>query len=599
METKARKPYDGASRKLLLAFDIGTTFSGISYSILDPGKIPQILPVTRYPSQGTAGSDSKIPTVIYYCKNGKLAAIGAETLKEGIEVEVEEEGWQIARWFKLHLRPKSAIVAGEEPVPPLPCGKTVVEVFTDFVFYMHNCAEKFITETHGAVVWASLSKDISYVLTHPNGWAGPQQTAMREAAIKAGLVPNTPEGRARVVFLTRLLSNGMSLAAAKEEEDEPPRKKTKLNKAAAAKGATQAKEGDGVLIVDAGGGTVDVTSYCRQPDGSYVEIAIPACYFQGSAYVTMRAKAWFTNFFKGSRFKDDVDALTHTFDAKTKPRFQKVDEKYHIPFASVRERDPALNVTAGRLRMEGSDIASFFKPSIDCIVNAVKEQSAAAHVPIRSVFMVGGFSASEWLFQQVKAQVEPLGIAVSIPDQHVNKAVASGAVSFFLDSMVSSRVSRAMYGLSIYQVYDSTNTDHVKRGHKVEVHSVTGKPCLFGFFRVILPKGVQVTTTAEFVKHFHRQEFNRADLDKYSSEILMYSGESQGSPWINDEPDMYPVVCTVEADLSKITATEEKNPKGETFYRIEYSIVLLFGLTELKAQVAGPASIIFADGGFA
>ncbi|KAF6748629.1 hypothetical protein DFP72DRAFT_1014981 [Ephemerocybe angulata] len=570
-----------------------------------------------YPSQGTAGSDSKIPTVIYYHKNGKLAAIGAETLKEGIEVEVEEEDWQIARWFKLHLRPKSAFVAGEEPVPPLPCGKTVVEVFTDFVFYMHNCAEKFITETHGAVVWASLSKDISYVLTHPNGWAGPQQTAMREAAIKAGLVPDTPEGRARVVFVTEgeaslhfCLSNGMSLAAAKEEEDEPPRKKTKLSKAAAAKtkGATQAKEGDGVLIVDAGGGTVDVTSYCRQPDGSYVEIAIPQCYFQGSAYVTMRAKAWFTNFFKGSRFKDDVDALTHTFDTKTKPRFQKFDEKYHIPFASVRERDPALNVTAGRLKMEGSDIASFFKPSIDCIVNAVKEQSAAAHVPIRSVFMVGGFSASEWLFQQVKAQVEPLGIAVSIPDQHVNKAVASGAVSFFLDSMVSSRVSRAMYGLSIYQEYDSTNPDHVKRGHDVKVHKARGIPILHDYFKVILPKGVQVTATEEFVDHFHREAMDRASLNIQSSQILMYAGESQISSWIQDEPDMYPVVCRIEADLSKITATEGKNSKGETFYRIDFSIVLLFGLTELRAQLAymedgvekrGPASIIFANGAFA
>lgn len=43
-----RQPYRGPSRKIVLAFDIGTTFSGVSYSILDPGEVPQIKGVTRY-----------------------------------------------------------------------------------------------------------------------------------------------------------------------------------------------------------------------------------------------------------------------------------------------------------------------------------------------------------------------------------------------------------------------------------------------------------------------------------------------------------------------------------------------------------------------
>jgi len=42
-----RPLYEGATRKLVLAFDVGTTYSGISYSILDPGYSPEILDVTR------------------------------------------------------------------------------------------------------------------------------------------------------------------------------------------------------------------------------------------------------------------------------------------------------------------------------------------------------------------------------------------------------------------------------------------------------------------------------------------------------------------------------------------------------------------------
>ncbi|KAF6748622.1 hypothetical protein DFP72DRAFT_971152 [Ephemerocybe angulata] len=614
MEDTPRKEYDGATRRLLLAFDIGTTFSGISYSILDPGKVPEIRPVTRYPSQEKAGGDSKIPTVIYYDKDGQPVAIGAETLKEGIEVDAEEEGWEVARWFKLHLRPKSAVVPGEEPVPPLPFNKTVVEVFTDFVTYLNSCAKKYITETHGAALYNSLSNDIIYVLTHPNGWAGPQQAAMRRAATLGKLVPDTPEGSARVIFVTEgeaslhfCLAKGMHLAGApeKEVEDGPPKKKVKLSKAAAAKAAKEeelkkAKEGNGILIVDAGGGTIDVTSYSQQPDGSYNEIAIPECYFQGSAYVTMRAKKWFTNLLKATRFEPDVDTLTQRFDRNTKHGFRKDDEPHHIQFASSREREPALRIRGGRLTMDGPDVASFFKPSVDCIVNAVKKQCASARVPIRAVFLVGGFSASEWLFSQVQAQIEPLGITVSIPDSHMNKAVSSGAVSFYLDSLVSSRVSRAMYGVAVRTAYDSTNPDHVKRGHKVVVSKISGEPSLYGFLDAILPKGVQVKSTEEFIQDYSVGAKDRADLNEKITIIFAYYGDSKGPHWIEDEPGKYPVVCRVKADTSKITPTEGKNPQGETIFYIDYSVVLLFGLTELKAQISyledGPASVIFDDG---
>ena len=43
----ARPVYTGYERSLVLAFDIGTTFSGISYVLLDRGQVPQINSVTR------------------------------------------------------------------------------------------------------------------------------------------------------------------------------------------------------------------------------------------------------------------------------------------------------------------------------------------------------------------------------------------------------------------------------------------------------------------------------------------------------------------------------------------------------------------------
>ena len=43
----ARARYSGPSRKLVVALDIGTTFSGAAYAFLDPGQVPQIQSVTR------------------------------------------------------------------------------------------------------------------------------------------------------------------------------------------------------------------------------------------------------------------------------------------------------------------------------------------------------------------------------------------------------------------------------------------------------------------------------------------------------------------------------------------------------------------------
>lgn len=42
-----RSPYSGHLQKLVVSLDVGTTFSGAAYALLDPGEVPQIQFVTR------------------------------------------------------------------------------------------------------------------------------------------------------------------------------------------------------------------------------------------------------------------------------------------------------------------------------------------------------------------------------------------------------------------------------------------------------------------------------------------------------------------------------------------------------------------------
>ena len=105
--------------------------------------------------------------------------------------------------FKLHLRPQS-IAADEKNVPPLPLNKTVEQVFGDYLQYLYQCTQAYIQETHtsGSELWSTLEGQAEFVLTHPNGWEGRQQALMRSAAVHGGLVPDTPDGHARVQFVT-------------------------------------------------------------------------------------------------------------------------------------------------------------------------------------------------------------------------------------------------------------------------------------------------------------------------------------------------------------------------------------------------------------
>ena len=51
--------------------------------------------------------------------------------------------------------------------------------------------------------------------------------------------------------------------------------------------------------------------------------------------------------------------------------------------------------------------------------------------------------------------------------------------------------------------------------------------------------------------------------------------------------DNYTQLCTIEVDLSRVPLVPQAKATGKgSFYRLNYEIILLFGMTELKAQIA-------------
>ncbi|THG93264.1 hypothetical protein EW026_g7931 [Hermanssonia centrifuga] len=468
------KPFTGAFRKLVLAFDVGTTYSGIGYAILDPGEVPRIQGVTRFPGQ--ENGDFKIPTILWYSQDGTVRAAGAEARDPGMALLAEDEELVFTEWFKLHLRPDSMQDDSNLKRTPLPLGKTVIEVFE--------------THPNGDSLWNSVEGRIEFILSHPNGWEGSQQGKMRQATIAAGLIPDNAAGHARIHFVTEgeasmhyCVDNGLATGAI--------------------------TDGQSVVIIDAGGGTVDLSTYVftTMTPMTVEEIAPPDCILQGSTRVNIRAEAFLRSKLGSSRYSNDEDvkSMLEAFEKSAKPTFKDVKDRSFIKFGSMRDRDADFGIRSGQLTIEGTDVAQFFEPSIQAIIGSVRKQYQASSItPQQMAFLVGGFAASPWLFYRLKDILSTMGLQLSRPDNHT---------------------------------------------------------------------------------------------------IICYRGGLKQPKWTDKEKDLFSTLCTIRADTSRVVKYKRQGTRGNYFQQ-DYKILLLCGLTEMKAQLSwieqgvekrGPAEIVYDD----
>ncbi|KAI0750425.1 hypothetical protein C8Q74DRAFT_1374012 [Fomes fomentarius] len=575
------RPFNGSVRKLVIGIDVGTTYSGIAYTILDPGEVPKIHGVTRFPGQEAHAGDSKIPSILYYRPDGTVHSAGAEAAAPGMEFEAEDHDLVFVEWFKLHLRPERLDSSSEmrrEDLPRLPPGKTVVDVFADFLGYLFSCAQNYIRETHanGDSLWASVEDRIEFVLSHPNRWEGLQQGKMRQAAVQGGLIPNTSSGHARVQFVTEgeaslnfCIHSGLTTETT--------------------------REGQSVMIVDAGGGTIDISSYVFLSTSpvSVEEVTSADCILQGSTRVNVRAENFLRERLHESAYGNDEDIKTMLdhFDKSTKPVFKDEKEPSYIKFGAMGCNDPKVKIRRGQLQLAGSEMLSFFQPSLEAIFKVVKKQRQAANRPLTTVFLVGGFAASPWLYSNLKKKLGVLGLTLCRPDSHTSKAVANGAVSFYLEHFVSARVTKMTYGIQVVEDYDANDPEHYARRSTIYVRP-SGRNM-----------GTRVRENEEISQPYNIEAHDPKTLSSIVQDVLCYRGKEATPRWVDVEPELYTPLCTIYADTSKVERVPQSGPNG-LYYTQHFKILLLCGMTELQAQISwvekgvekrGPAKIVYDD----
>ncbi|KAN0081574.1 hypothetical protein V8E55_009198 [Tylopilus felleus] len=439
--------------------------------------------------------------------------------------------------------------------------------------YLFSCACNYIIESHasGDSMWRSLENNIEFILTHPNGWEGFQQQEIRHAVKIAGLIPGKKQHAGRIHLLT---------------EGEASLHFCVTNMLA----SDSLSKFPYVSTNDLEEEEIDESEH-----QGFSQKRCPIGHLQGSVFITQRDHTFLMAKLANSQYGSDdiVQQMKDVFDKTTKLRFRDADDPQYIKFGTVRDKDPQYNIHSGQLKLSGKDVATFFEPSVVAIADAFKKQPLDLVTFWQYAFLVGGYAASDFLYRSLQLHPAFSEVQVRRPSSSVNKAVADGAVSSYIDPLVTSRTSRFTYGTKY------------RREH-TQLTSLSGATMLPNAFASILQKGVEVSERQEFRHSFSKEGSSRSQLANVKVSILAYRGNDLNPEWMDEKPAHFTPMCNVVANPSELAHSLQPKmaPDGSVYYRMQYNVILLFGLTELKAQISwkhksdmnrSPASIVYTD----
>jgi len=223
------------------------------------------------------------------------------------------------------------------------------------------------------------------------------------------------------------------------------------------------------ITVDAGGGTVDLTTYQvyeTKPTLRVDEVIVGDGGLCGSVYLNRRfediVKTKIGNELgKLSRVRalEALDEIQRVFNEDIKPNFGVTeDEKreYEVPVPAEFEDNDEIGIRDGKLVISTAEIKIVFDPVISIIIQLIIGQlelidAAPGHLKVAAILLVGGFGSSEYLRKYIENHFSGEdGMPAIKVIQPVNawSAVTRGAMLRGIQGdIVETRIIRHHYGV--------------------------------------------------------------------------------------------------------------------------------------------------------
>ncbi|WP_410595502.1 Hsp70 family protein [Amycolatopsis sp. lyj-23] len=507
------------TRPVRLGIDVGTYSTGYGWAILKPDSAPgtrrEISLKRSWP--GAPPDAVKTLTRLLLNTDGSVVAFGYDAQRKGESRNAggKNSGLRLVEAIKVRL--------GRAPDPALHNTITLGQ-YTDLP---ERSLALFLTQVYQHAV-ADIARagyneeQIQVCITVPAVFTDHQKQLVRHAAYAAGI---SREKGALILALEPEAAAQYALTSG-----------VRIGSGIDAVPVDLAAPGTRFIVVDCGGGTIDITAYRCDGDG-ITEIGKVGGGWCGGAYLN----AAFENLVLKPHFGGDnmYEKLRERFPAAVRSmrdaweqvkRDITVDhnESLYLQIPA----DIAVNLTprvkkrlkdrqdgqATQLIVTAAEVHAVFAAVIPQVVDLVDQQLAvvveefgALETP-ENVLLVGGFAESAYLRRSLTDHFAGRAKILTPPDPSI--AVVAGAVHFACEPETRARRVRFSYGIEIAKDFDE-NAGHPEAYKKV----VDGKAMCFNVFRPHARAGDIIPTTHEATARYWptSSKQDRIQFDVYRS----------------------------------------------------------------------------------
>ncbi|CAN9512659.1 unnamed protein product [Ophioblennius macclurei] len=442
------------SDSFIIAIDFGTSYSGYAFSMTPRDEeIDPHLPVW---GEEVGLETPKTPTCILFDEHQNFVSFGYEAKVSYVKMRGDDARNKLFfECFKMSLYGKKL---NSDLMITAANGKSMkaLKVFTEALRYLKDSALKTINNTSGREFIAS---DFNWVLTVPAIWDPSAKQFMRKAATQAGIVTKGNETK----LIIALEPEAASIWCKKLPAD----------------GFTAQNQGDNTLeqspgtqyiVVDCGGGTVDITVHEVLDGGALKELHKASGNNMGGQIVDQKFKELLKTIFcfgvweeYERQYPSEVQKMMYDFTL-----FKKKDQEVEIscPYNLGKLAQEVKNVEAffesvsgaswneGSIQISKEKLRSFFDQSLTSITGILREILRKGF-NIEYILLVGGYSESQILQQHIISQFSA-DCRVLCPFR-AQEAIVKGAVMFGrTPEVVASRQSAFTYGLAVGNRFDAS-----------------------------------------------------------------------------------------------------------------------------------------------
>jgi molecular chaperone DnaK (HSP70) len=437
----------------------------------------------------------------------------------------------------------------------------VLNLISDYLKHLKDYAMQEVKES---VAGQLKDDEILWCLTVPAIWSPSDKQLMRNAARDAGIIGSDASEDERLLLVLE-----PEAAAIHCQE----------------KQSLQLPPGTRFIIVDCGGGTVDITAHETMAGNTLSEIAVGT----GGAYGSIYVDRTFMEYLKSRLTPEAIDSF-HDEEPmeylemlsdweRIKCGFDpgKNEEVTYFPlrvrlynllnknFPHILERLAAgqkgddENVFLSRGTME-----SIFRPVLDNIVQTVGAQlSRLGKRGCDYIFLVGGFSTSPLLKQRIRDEFGGRVKDIIVPPVP-GAAIVEGAVSFGLNpEKIRARRSRLTYGCEARQVFISGVHQDSKRIWSADHNAWYCKD----WFSIFIRAGESVALDDKRVQVFHPMARNQTSI-----QFNFFATKRQDARYIDED------------GVEKIGEMTVEIPDITRGLNRDVDVAFYFGKTEIKVE---------------